>query len=357
MKRFSFLLNVVTVLIIVFPAAGQDKSSQLKEYMKNISEQNDFHGSVLIAQEGDVILKQGYGYANHDWNIPNSIDTKFKIGSITKPFTAILTMQLVENNLLKLDDTISDYLVDYPSSTGKIITIHHLLTHTSGIPDYLRLPQFNEDSDSLRLSFEPEELIGIVKDIPLDFEPGTDFQYSNSGYIILGMIIESITGIPWESVVQEQILYPIGMYNTGYDMDGTVTNHRANGYNEIDDGYKNAPYVDISLFGSAGGLYSTIEDLFLLDQALYTDKLLSKKYRDIMFQSHLTTPSGNGQGYGWDIVINPLRFIGHMGDASGFMCVIARMKDDKNTIIVLSNVHETNLRVLVKEIYDILYST
>ena len=302
MKQYSNL-SLPTLLIIVIilqlatlqVAIGQSKTDKLDELMNLYTTYGQFNGSVLVAEKGNVIYKKGFGMANMEWDIPNQSDTKHRLGSITKQFTSMLILQLVEQGKLKLDVPITTYLPDYNKLNGDRITIHHLLTHTSGTPNYTAFPNFFKDSS--RDPYTPEEFIKVFADSTLQFTPGERFNYSNSGYFLLGAIIEKVTGKTYEQVLQENILTPLKMNNTGYDHHGTILPHRASGYEKTGSTYINANYLDMSIPYAAGSLYATVEDLYLWDQALYTNKLLSKKYMDLLFSKHVPAFGGH-YGYG-----------------------------------------------------------
>ena len=224
-----------------------------------------------------------------EWDIPNTPDTRFRLGSITKQFTAMLTLQLVEQGKIKLDGKIADYLPDYRKDIGEKVTVHHLLTHTSGIPSYTGQPGFFEN-----VSRNPYKVADFVKKYTsgdLEFEPGSKFSYNNSGYFLLGAIIERVTGKSYEQVLKENIFDPLGMKNTGYDHHDHAHSETRSGYAKTPDGYTNAAYLDMSIPYAAGSMYSTVEDLYLWDQALYTDKLLTaqSKELDVQTVSRITT--------------------------------------------------------------------
>lgn len=359
MRRMQGVLLVGLVLGSIWALAApsvarpQDKAAQIDEIVTSFHEKAQFDGSVLVAEKGHVILQKGYGLANREWNVPNTPDTKFRLGSITKPFVAILVLQLVQEGKLSLDDKITNHLTDYPSATGEGITIHHLLTHSSGIPEYLRRPEFSDER--LRLSCLPEDLTDFFGKLQLDFEPGAKFQYSNSGYILLGRILEKVTGQPYEELVEERILARLEMEDTGCYKNGSVIPRLASGYTRDENGYQNASYVDVSLAYASGDLYSTVGDLLKLDQALYTEKLLNKELLDRMCRKQVSTPSGNGYGYGWDVVSQPVQFVGHLGDASGFFAVFAQMREDQYFVVLLSNLGNAKLRQMFLSIYKVLY--
>jgi CubicO group peptidase (beta-lactamase class C family) len=225
-----------------------------------------------VSRDGQVLFEKGYGYANAEWKIPNDTQTKFRLGSITKQFTATLILQLQEQGKLKVTDGICKYLDPCPP-TWSLITVHHLLSHTSGVHSY------TEDPTLRAALLQPEKLDGIVarfRNKPLDFPAGSDYHYSNSGYFLLGLIIEKITGKAYEKVLAEQILEPLGMQESGYDHTAPVLLNRASGYrfaaNSVD--LENADYTDMSWPYAAGALYSTVRDLEKWNEALYTDKVL-----------------------------------------------------------------------------------
>src|SRR5215213_11947286 len=236
-------LFYTAILLFAFQQAAlaQDKPAKIQEVLALAHKYGQFNGSALVTENGKVIYKGAFGMANMEWAIPNAPDTKFRLGSITKQFTAMLTLQLVEQGKLKLDGKISDYLPDYRKDVGDKVTIHHLLTHTSGIPSYTNAPGFFEN-----VSRNPYKVADFVKKYAsgdFEFEPGSKFSYNNSGYFLLGAIIEQVTGKPYARVLQERILDPLQMKDTGYDDDAPLIKKRAAGYQKTPDGYKNAPYL------------------------------------------------------------------------------------------------------------------
>jgi len=229
---------------------SQDHAAKIQEALALAHKYRQFNGTVLVAENGKIIFKQGFGMANMEWGIPNTPDTKFRLGSITKQFTSMLTLQLVEQQKIKLDGKISDYLPDYRKDTGDKVTIHHLLTHTSGIPSYTGQPGFFENVS--RNPYKVDEFVKKYASGNLEFEPGTKFSYNNSGYFLLGAIIEKVTGKPYEQVLKENIFDPVGMKDTGYDHYDTLLQKRAAGYTKTADGYRNAAYLDMSIPYAAG---------------------------------------------------------------------------------------------------------
>jgi CubicO group peptidase (beta-lactamase class C family) len=332
-----------------------DHAAKVQEVLALAHKYRLFNGSALVAENGKTIYKGAFGLANMEWGIPNTPDTRFRLGSITKQFTAMLILQLVEQGKIKLDGKISDYLPDYRKDIGEKVTIHHLLTHTSGIPSYTGLPNFRQD-----VSRNPYEVDGFVKKYAsgdLLFEPGSKFAYNNSGYFLLGAIIEHVTGKTYEQVLKQKILDPVGMKDTGYDHYETLIQKRASGYEKTIDGYRNAPYLDMSIPYAAGSLYSTVDDLNLWDQALYKDTLLSAQSKALMYKPFL-----KDYAYGW-VVVNAsfkqndqaVQVITHGGGINGFATNIARYPNQKNLIVLLDNTGQ-NVDGLTETIAKILYN-
>jgi len=338
---------------------GQAKVDKLDKLISVYAEYGKFNGSVLVAEKGKVIYKKGVGLADMEWNVPNQPDTKFRLGSITKQFTSMLIMQLVEQGKLKLDVPISAYLPDYPKKNGEIITIHHLLTHSSGIPDVTAFPGFFKNIS--RNAYSSLQLVNLFADSTLQFKPGERNAYSNSGYMLLGYIIEKITGKSYEQVLQENIFTPLNMKNTGYDHHSPLLKNRARGYEKNGRLYINANFIDMSVPYAAGALYSTVEDLYLWNQALYGNQLLRKENMDLLFIKHI--PAGGGHyGYGWNIYEMPLgntakqiEAIGHRGGIDGFNTQLTRIPSDKSFIVLLNNTGRAPLDEMTKTIAAILY--
>jgi CubicO group peptidase (beta-lactamase class C family) len=354
--RTRAVLAVAVLLLFQAGTLAQDKARQIDEFISLYSKYQQFNGSALVAENGKVIFKKGYGLANMEWNLPNEPDTKFRLGSITKQFTATLIMQLVEQGKLNLDGKVSDYLVDYRKDTGGRMSIHHLLTHTAGVPNYTAVPGFFQNVS--RNPYSVAEFIKQYASGDLEFEPGTKFNYSNSGYFLLGAIIEKVTGKPYEQVLKENVFDPAGMKNTGYDHYERIINKRATGYIKTPAGYENAPYLDMSLPYSAGSLFSTVEDLYLWDQALNGEKILSAKSKELMF-----TPYLSDYGLGFVITkatLGPNKLVvptvQHGGGINGFNTTIVRLVGDKGLIVLLDNTSQgRNLDKMVAGITNILY--
>jgi CubicO group peptidase (beta-lactamase class C family) len=313
-----------------------DVARKANEYMSASVERDKFSGSVLIARDGKVLFSRGYGMANLEHDVPCTPQTKFRLGSITKQFTAMAILILQERGKLNVDDKVKKYLPDAPAAWDDI-TIRHLLTHTSGIKNYTGFPDFLK---TLRNRITLTDLIAKFKDKPLDFKPGEKFKYSNSGYIVLGKIVETASGKSYGAFVKEAIFDPLEMHDTGYDSAAQVLKHRASGYSRpAGMAATNSQYIDMSIPHAAGALYSTVEDLLKWDRALDTERLVSKKSMDAMF-----TAFKDGYGYGWMIdrkFDQPRQ--SHGGGIPGFVTVIERFPAEKLLVVALSNLE--NARV------------
>jgi CubicO group peptidase (beta-lactamase class C family) len=354
----TVFLGVCMLMGIFTVSCSQTKLDKLDKLISVYAEYGKFNGSVLVAEKGKIIYKKGFGLANMEWDIPNQPDTKHRLGSITKQFTSMLIIQLVQQGKLKSDAPISTYLPDYPKKNGDAITIHHLLTHTSGIPDFTSFSNYRE---IMREPYRPGEIVSLFADSALQFKPGERFEYSNSGYILLGVIIEKVTGKSYEQVLKDNILTPLKMNNTGYDHQGTLLKNRASGYEKNGRSYVNASFLDMSIPYAAGALYSTVEDLYLWDQALYSNQLLRKENMDLLFTKHIRA-GGEYYGYGWFIgemhmgrTREQLQTISHGGAINGFNTLITRIPSDKSLIVLLNNTGGAPLREMTIAISGIIY--
>lgn len=295
----------------------------LDEYEKNWV----LSGTILVAQDGEILLKKAYGYADLEHRVPNTIDTKFRIWSLSKSFTAMAIMILYEQKLLKLDEDINKFI---PEFADKEISIMNLLNHTSGLVNYTSLPGYHFRLNKLELSHQ--DIINLLKDKPLQFKPGSSFFYTNSAYYLLGMIIEKISGLTYEEFLTHNILEPLGMENTGIFHHRKVIQNMSSGYHSNWEDFIKCEYLNMSGNFAAGSMYSTIDDLFAWDQALYTETLISKAALDLVFK-----PSFN-YGFGWfiDERFNRKR-IHHSGAYRGHRSDMQRYPDDKVTTIMLTN--------------------
>ncbi|MBC7899362.1 MAG: serine hydrolase [Saprospiraceae bacterium] len=325
------------VFVSVVPAqnavvADEQISTKTNEYMAASVAVDGFSGSILVARNGQPVISKSYGMANVELGVPNTPQSVFRLGSITKQFTAMAISMLQDRGKLSVSDPICKHLSDCPPA-WQSLTIKHLLTHTAGIPNYTSFPDFGKTAV---LPLSSAGMMSLLKDKPLEFAAGEKFAYSNSGYYLLGTIIERVAGKSYEAFLQENIFIPLGMKHTGYDSPTRIIKNRAAGYAKQSGEIVNAAYMDMTIPYAAGSLYSTTGDLLLWDQALYTEKLASRKALDEMF----TPWKGDaGYGYGWSMGKRFERqMIAHGGGIYGFATQITRFPADRITIIVLSNV-------------------
>ena len=308
-----------------------------------------FAGAALVAERGQVIYEGGFGPANAEWDIPNAPDVRYRVGSITKGFTAALALRLVDGGQLALDGTIADYLPYYRPDTGGRVTVHQLLNHTSGIPSYTDQPDFGRQVSRRR--YDVETFVREYCSGDLQFDPGDEFAYNNSGYFILGAIFEAITGQDYAAALRERLLGPLGLQDTGYDHGPPLLSRRAAGYDQDLAGYRNTAFLDMSLPHAAGAMYSTVRDLHRWDRALYSEGVVSPPSRAAMF-----TPGLGNYGYGWriirlrpenlDLLAEPVEassdpdgtlLISHGGGINGFSAAFVRGVDEQRVVALLSN--------------------
>ena len=339
---------------------AQTKVEQIEKLLTTYEEYGKFNGSVLVSEQGKVIYKKGFGMANMEWDIPNQPNTKHLIASITKQFTAMLILQLVAEGKLDLQEPITTYLPDYPKGSGDIITTHHLLTHTSGIPDYTEFPKFMEDES--RNPYSPAAFVKTFDEKELDFKPGEKYSYSSSGYFILGVLIEKLSGKSYEQILKDKIFTPLNMKDTGYDNHKDILKNRAAGYEKENGNYINSSYLDMTIPYAAGSLYSTVEDLYKWDQALYTTTILPKEYMTMYFKPYIPAFDKKHYAYGWEVGYDKIGSskdsiytIGHDGSINGFNTNISRATSDKSLVVLLNNTGYAPLYEMTRAIRGIMY--
>lgn len=355
MRHFPVLTAVVMAVLLAPTVKAQGTAAKIDSLVSRYYEYGRFNGSVLVAENGAVILKKGYGYANLEWDVPCTPDTKYRIASITKQFTAMLIMRQVEQGKIVLDDPMIRYLPDYPKAQGEKVTIRQLLNHTSGIPSYTEIRNARDPREA-RVPWRLDSLIGIFSRLPLEFEPGTKFKYNNSGYVLLGAILERLTRLPYEQLLQREILGPLGMKSSGYDHATPILKKRAAGY-ERSGGLQNAEYLDMSIPYSAGSMYSTVEDLYLWDQGLYSGKLLSPKW-----EAEYYKPGLSSYAFGWVVRNMPVGLgpdsvwtISHAGGINGFNTWILRVPAKRQLIVLLNNTGGAPVQAISTAILGVLY--
>ncbi len=327
----SLLMTVICLFTLVTPLLAQPLPEKLDEYLTSANRMYHFDGVALIAQKGNFLLHKAYGVRNAELKAPNDIATRFPILSITKSFTSTLILMLQEQGKLSLEDKLTNYFPDFPK--GDSIRLHHLLTHTSGIFDYMSLID-EEDSAIVCHPVPKQRVLDLLWNKPLAFSPGKQYSYSNSGYFLLGMIIEKITGKPYEQVIRELIIKPLGMTHSGFDFINLPAQSRAFGYDTLTANYYSPyPHFDSTVAYSAGAMYSTAADLYKWGQAVAKHQLLSTDSWKQAF-----TPKLNNYGYGWMIgsYLNK-QYVGHDGGYPGFMSIFVYYPDEDITIILLKN--------------------
>lgn len=353
----AFLIGIFATKFEYFFPSSTSLYRDIDLYLK----ENRFQGAILIAKEGKIVFQQGYGFANEEYQIPNTPHTVFRIGSLTKQFTAVAILLLQEKEMLNICDPIAKYLPGYPQ--GDKITIHHLLSHTSGI---ISITDFSNLQEIQRHPSNPLQVLAYFKNLPLEFAPGTNCKYSDSGYIVLGAIIEAITKRSYEDFIRENIFLPLKMNSTYYDHNQSIICKRATGYICKDKDKKiHANYIDMSFPHAAGALASTVDNLYKWDQALKEATILSKKSRDSLFRIQGSS-NEHKINYGYGFFIGPNNFeldqaretiVGHSGTIDGFRAASFRYVDNDLTIIILSNVENTHIHNLHLGIADIIYAS
>ncbi len=345
----------------VAPRPARALPARLDSLVRVYVGRGEFSGVVLVADRGAVVYEHAFGDANREWHVPNTVATRFRIASTTKQFTAALVLRLVEQGKLQLDGHVADYLPDYPRPQGEQITLEHLLTHSSGLPDYPHLPRFYEDQASR--SHTTGELLALFDSLPLEFTPGSKWNYSNSGYVVLGAIVERVTGTTYAKALREHLLVPLGLGDTGFDDPADVVERRAAGYLRTPDGVQNAPFIDPTSVFSAGMLRSSAHDLLRWAELLRGGRV----FRDsstaaAMIAPHMQTGLPLG-AYGYGVFVGtqtlggrPVTVIQHGGTINGFTTGFWRMPDEDRVVIVLDNGMSHAVPALTAALAGLLYA-
>lgn len=343
--------KLLLAIIIAFLSAqsfGQSVEQKIDELLAAYAKQNKLNGSVLVAQKGKILYQKGFGFRDAEAKIPNDINSIFQIGSVTKQITAAVIMQLQQEGKLSVKDKLSKYFSGF--ANGDKITIQHLLTHTSGI--------FNYTNDTIIMKnnvtkhYSQEEMVNLFKNYPSDFEPGAKWNYSNSGYSLLGYIIEKVEKKPYEKVVRERIFQPLGMRDSGFDFTHLSNPKKAKGYFSLSPTSIPAPVVDSTIAYSAGAIYSTIGDFYKWERAIYTSKILKSESWKAVF-----TPFKNKYGYGWAIdSLYGHRLTTHSGGIHGFSSNILRFPEDELAIIIFDNSSSNSLGKISNSLAAIIFN-
>ncbi len=329
--------------------AQEGPALRMMEYLRAAQEFWKFQGSALVSRGGQIVFETGLGMARLGQAIRNTPSTRFLIGSVTKTFTSAAIMQLAEGGRLDLDDPLRKYVPEYPEKTGTAITLRHLLSHTSGIPEAVPDPRVLGD---LMKPVAPLEILRLVKDKDLNFAPGEKSEYSNMGYVLLGMVIERVTKQSFYKYLQDHMFGPLGMTSSGYRENWYDTPGFALGYADGGEGrLTEAPRIHLSLGFSAGGLYSTVQDLLKWDRGLSSDKILSVDSKKMMFR-----PTKDNFGYGWLVLRTWGRTdLAHGGGAPGFNAWVERWPEEEVFVAVLSNIGSSSVGEIGRSLAAIFF--
>lgn len=334
---------VMLVLILITPLAScggdLDREAGMEEGIEALLSkiyQSGEPGAALLVKKGDrILVRRGFGMADLELGVALDPDMVFRIGSITKQFTAVGILMLAEEGKLDLQDEITKFLSDYPTQ-GKTITIEHLLTHTSGIKSYTSMPDFFA---MMRKDMSVDEVIDVFKGQPMEFGPGESWNYNNSGYILLGAVIEKVSGVSYAEFVQKNIFDPAGMKHSFYGGASPIIPGRAEGYSSGRKGFVNAPYLSMTLPYAAGSLLSSVDDLALWFQSLLEGKLIAEESLKKAWESYsLIDGTDTGYGYGWMISeYEGFRIIEHGGGINGFTSHLIFVPAEKLVVVLLTN--------------------
>lgn len=336
-----FLALGLAVLFTGREVRGQVPAKAIDDFVAGQMKQQKIPGLALaVLRNGEIVLSRGYGKSNVELGVPVSPETVFQSGSVGKQFTATLTMMLVEEGRLELDAPIAKYLPELPKSWNGV-TVRHLLTHTAGIS-----PKFYEKVN-LRLDYSEDDILKLMSANPLDFTPGERFEYSNEGYVLLGILIHKVTGKFYGDLLAERIFRPLGMNTARIINEADIIPNRSAGYRLVNGELKNQEWVSPFFNSTAdGSLYLTILDFARWDAALYTERVLKKASLDRMW-TPVKTRDGkpSGYGFGWELsTVNGHRSVGHIGEWQGFTACIDRYPEDGLTIVILTNLGECKIK-------------
>lgn len=348
----KYLVAVLTIAVSFLPAHAQQappNTARMDQIVSSYYHSKQFMGAVLVERGDQVLFDKSYGYANLEWDTPFTPDAKFRLGSLTKQFTAASIMLLQERGKLKTSDPISLYLPNIPAAWSKI-TIRNLLTHTSGIPNFTDVPDYVNRVALLPTTPEKEYL--SFRDKPLDFQPGEKFSYSNSNYILLGMIVEKASGMKYTDFIQKNLFMPLHMDNTGMDSNARILHHRVYGYSlDKNKTVVNADYADMTVPFAAGALYSTTRDLVTWNNALYGGKVLKPESL-----TEMTTPYKDHYAYGLEVrTVNGHKDIEHGGGIEGFTTYLLYDSGDKLSVVVLNNLESGAPGEIAHQLADVVH--
>ena len=337
MKRAPYILPLLLLLSLTC-FAQNGVSNKVDEYIRAEMVAQQIPGvSLAVIKNGEIVIARGYGLANVEHQVPVKPETIFQSGSMGKQFTATAVMMLAEEGKLSLDDKITKYFLDGPAAWNNI-TVRHLLTHTSGMTDY-------PDDFDLRRDYTEDELVQRIKAIPLAFQPGEKWSYSNLAYVMLGVLIHKVSGKFYGDFLQERVFQPLGMSTTRVISETDIVPNRAAGYRLVNGQLKNQNWVSPSLNTTAdGALYLTVYDAAKWDAALYGEKLLKRSSLETMWTAvKLNDGKTHPYGFGWALgEVRGHRVVEHGGAWQGFKAQISRYLDDKLTVVVFANQARAN---------------
>jgi CubicO group peptidase (beta-lactamase class C family) len=351
-----FAIRALLPLLLLCASAPAVRADPVDDYIQAQMKEKQIPGlSLAVVRDGNVLFARGYGMANVELRTPATADTVYEIGSMTKQFTAAAVMKLVERGVLSLEERIEHYLPDLPSAWQEI-TVRQLLTHTSGIPTYTRAPGA---AKHFRDDYTSKEIIALVASRPLQFRPGESWAYSNTGYFLLGMIVEKLSGMPYATFLEKEIFSPLGMTATRVNNPGAIIPNRASGYTLTNDVLANATGMSVTWLLAAGGLISTVQDLAKWDASLYTDRILKpESLREIWTPVRLAGGKTYGYGFGWCITASGgHRLIFHGGRVEGFCGNITRFTNERLTVILLTNMDRFNPTPIAAHIGALILGT
>jgi CubicO group peptidase (beta-lactamase class C family) len=355
-KRISMLMAPACAALLLASPAGSTPRAEVvaakaDAYLRARTAEGKFSGSVLLARDGEVLFVKGYGFANEEWGVANAADTRFPIASITKTFTAALVLELQRQKKLSLADPLCKHVSPCPKA-WHAITIRQLLTHTAGIPDYAKDPDFMQ---KVRLRRDLAGIIAGFRDRPLTSPPGTRYEYSNSGYLLLGHVLERAGRKSYGELLREHIFEPLGMRHTTLDDNARLIPKRASGYRASGRTRSNADYVDTSWLHAAGGIHSTVGDLLIWERALFAGTFLPPDEVNGMW-----APAHGSYGYGWQLLSPSAqtfnrRLVFHAGGTTGFATDLLIYPQQKVTVIILANLMPVALAELSRDLSGFVF--
>ncbi len=348
---FGFALGLASAV------EAQGRADRAEGYLRSFHDLRLFNGAALIVDEGEVLFEGAFGESDFAGGGRNALDTRFRIASLTKQFTAALILRLEEEGLLRVEDPVGRHIEEYPPENAERITLHHLLTHTSGLPSYTNMPGFLEWEAAT--PFAPGEIVALTWEEPLSFEPGTDFEYSNSGYVLLGWIAERVTGLSYDEALRAYVLGPLELSDTGYDHALWPPEGHAAGHTRDLAGYRPARLIDPTVPHAAGMLYSTVGDLARWAAGLFVEGGL---FRDTTTLARMTTPGLDSGSYGYGVGARArdignergVRVIEHSGGIFGFSSYLRVFPDHGRLIVLLDNT-SSDLGPLVEGLTNLLW--